>query len=204
MNVKNELEDVQSGREVVREQGFIFVDVHVQIDRKLCQTTYQVANAVDVQTEHVATTYTDRYMMGPEQDWSGKNDADILAAASGSFAHDSTGSYIRLEARLYYTSKRDSNGFPYDKPTKAFGTVRTDNRTTLSKMKLVCKAYQTGRMDEAGHIYPLVTDATLLNNTVSSVEFGVEKSVPVYSIYDYGGVMLDVGWMQMNRYANIQ
>lgn len=59
-------------------------------------------------------------------------------------------------------------------------------------------------MDEAGHIYPLVTDATLLNNTVSSVEFGVEKSVPVYSIYDYGGVTLDVGWMQMNRYANIQ
>ena len=119
-----------------------------------------------------------------------------MAAASGSFAHDSTGSYIRLEARLYYTSKRDSNGLPYYKPTKASGTVRevlTDNRTTLSKMKLVCKAYQTGRMDEAGHIYPLVADATLLNTTVSSVMFGVEKSVPIYSIYYYGGVTLDVG-----------
>lgn len=66
-------------------KDLFFVDVHVQIDRKLCQTTYQVANAVDVQTEHVATTYTDRYMMGPEQDWSGKNDADILAAASRFF-----------------------------------------------------------------------------------------------------------------------
>ena len=126
----------------------------------------------------------------------GKSDADILAAASGSFAHDSTGSYIRLEARLYYTSKRDSNELQYDKPTKASGTVRTvltDNRTTLGKRKLVCKAYQIGRMDEAGRMYPLVTDATLLNSTVSSVEFGVEKAVPIYSIYGYGGVTLDAG-----------
>ena len=69
VNVKNELVDVKARQEAVREQGFIFVDEHVQIDRKLSQTTYQVANTVDIQTEHVATTYTDRYRMRPEQNW---------------------------------------------------------------------------------------------------------------------------------------
>ena len=68
VDVKNELVDVQSGRELVRGQGFIFVDVHVQIDRKLSQTLYQAGHVMDVEIEHVATPYTDKYLMGPEQD----------------------------------------------------------------------------------------------------------------------------------------